>query len=79
MLTLTRNEQEAEDITQETFLRDLNAKESFSGSLFLPQTNELNRQAGRRAGGQNLPKVHKLRSGALDNPRRVWYNNLTSL
>ena len=42
---------------------------------FLPQTNELNRQAE----GQNLPKVHKLRTGALDNPRRVWYNNLTSL
>lgn len=49
MLTLARNEQEAEDIAQETFLRDLNAKESFSVSLFLPQTNELNRQAGRRA------------------------------
>ncbi len=42
MLTLTRNEQEAEDITQETFLRALNAKESFSGSssLYIFTANE---------------------------------------
>ncbi len=35
MLALTRNEHEAEDITQETFLRALDARESFSGGSSL--------------------------------------------
>lgn len=34
-LSLTRNESEAEDITQEAFLRAMNAKESFSGDSSL--------------------------------------------
>lgn len=58
-LSLTRNKSEAEDITQDAFLRAMNAKESFSGdsslytwlcsiakNLWLDRTRKQNRSVG---------------------------------